>query len=155
LAWAKLLVTQGSKVKRPPKKSRAVHDNCCCIRNHHRGGLVAHDVHYAITHHLSAATCPCCQGCTIASTTKRKVQDNRTGHRRVGPNCRFIASPEVGLGATVVTLQTRYPYVQALTQDKEQDMHPRVATCPAAPEPASLIGRAPTPPRVSWLRTRL
>jgi hypothetical protein len=25
-------------------------------------------------------------------------------------------------------------------------------TCPVAPDPASMIGRAPTPPRVPWLR---
>jgi hypothetical protein len=28
------------------------------------------------------------------------------------------------------------------------------ATCPVALDPASLIGRVPTPPRVSWLSTR-
>jgi hypothetical protein len=31
------------------------------------------------------------------------------GHRRVGPTCKFAASPEVDLGATVGTLQTGYP----------------------------------------------
>jgi hypothetical protein len=38
-------------------------------------------------------------------TTKIKVQDNRAGRRRVGPIYGFTASPEVGPGATVGTLQ--------------------------------------------------
>jgi hypothetical protein len=53
----------------------------------------------------------------IASTAKQKV-DNRVGRRRVGPTCGFIASPEVGPGATVGTVQTGYPYIQASSQDK-------------------------------------
>jgi hypothetical protein len=39
----------------------------------------------------------------IASTAKQKI-DNRAASRRVGPTCGFIASPEVGPGATVGTL---------------------------------------------------
>jgi hypothetical protein len=76
----------------------------------------------------------------------------------------------VGLGATVGTLQTGYPLVQASSQDKERGMQPRSVTCPAAPEPASqprwalrlpcvqrlwsapLIGRALEPPCVPWHR---
>jgi hypothetical protein len=53
----------------------------------------------------------------IASTAKQKV-DNRVGRQRVGPTCGFIASPEVGPGATVGTVQTGYPYIQASSQDK-------------------------------------
>jgi hypothetical protein len=53
----------------------------------------------------------------IASTVKQKV-DNRAGHRRVGPTCGFVASPEVGRGVTIGTLQTGYPYIQASSQDK-------------------------------------
>jgi hypothetical protein len=53
----------------------------------------------------------------IVSSTKQKV-DNRVGRRRVSPTCRFLASPEVGPGATVGTLQTGYPYIQASSQDK-------------------------------------
>jgi hypothetical protein len=48
----------------------------------------------------------------ISSTTKQKI-DNRAGRQRVGPTCEFVASPEVCPGATVDTLQTRYPYIQA------------------------------------------
>jgi hypothetical protein len=32
-------------------------------------------------------------------------------------------------------------------------VHPRTTTCPTAPNPASLLGRAPVPPRVTRLRT--
>jgi hypothetical protein len=46
----------------------------------------------------------------IASSAKQKV-DNRLEHRRVGPICWFVASPEVGPGASVGTLQTGYPYI--------------------------------------------
>jgi hypothetical protein len=53
----------------------------------------------------------------ITSTAKQKV-DNRAGHRRVGPTCRLVASPEVGPGATVGILQTGYSYIQASSQDK-------------------------------------
>jgi hypothetical protein len=34
----------------------------------------------------------------------------------------------------VGTLQTRYPRIQASSQDKEQSMHPRAATYPVAPD---------------------
>jgi hypothetical protein len=46
----------------------------------------------------------------------------------IGPNCGFAASPEVGPGASVGTLKTRYPHIQALSQYKEQGMHSRAAT---------------------------
>jgi hypothetical protein len=48
---------------------------------------------------------------TIASADKQKVQDNRAGCRRVGPTCRFTASPNVGLGPTIDILQAEYPYI--------------------------------------------
>jgi hypothetical protein len=52
----------------------------------------------------------------------KNIQDNRVGHRRVGPTYGFVASPEVGSVATISTLQTGYPYI--LSQDKEQGVHP-------------------------------
>jgi hypothetical protein len=76
------------------------------------------------------------------------------GEKEVGPTCGFTASPEVGLEATVSTLQTEYPRMQASSQEKEWGVQPCATTCPTAPEPASLVRRAPTPPRVSWLQTR-
>jgi hypothetical protein len=38
------------------------------------------------------------------------------------------------IGVNLGTLQTRYPRVQALRRDKGQVVHPRAATCPAAPD---------------------
>jgi hypothetical protein len=72
-AWVELLVTQQNKVKRPLRKSRTVHDDCCCIRNCHRERLIAHDVHYTMIHHSSVATHPWCQGHHIILTIKQKV----------------------------------------------------------------------------------
>jgi hypothetical protein len=88
----------------------------------------------------------------------------------VGPTYGFAASPEVGPGTTVGTLQTGYRRLQASSQDKEggrattcrhvsrsteiclpAEVGSEATTCPAAPEPASLVQRAPAPPRVSWL----
>jgi hypothetical protein len=51
-----------------------------------------------------------------------KVPKKQRGKRDVGPTRGFTASPEVGPGATVGTLQTRYPRVQVLGQDKRRDM---------------------------------
>jgi hypothetical protein len=56
---------------------------------------------------------------------------------------------------SVVTLQTEYPYIQALSQDREQDVHPCAATYPIVPDPASQSRWAPELPRVQWLRIRL
>jgi hypothetical protein len=49
--------------------------------------------------------------------------------KNVGPTRGFTASPEVGPRATVGTLQTGYPRVYALGQDKRHDMHPHALTC--------------------------
>jgi hypothetical protein len=46
------------------------------------------------------------------------------GERDVGPTYGFTASPEVGSGATIGTLQTGYLHVQALSQNKVQGMRP-------------------------------
>jgi hypothetical protein len=51
----------------------------------------------------------------------------------------------------VGTLQARYPRIQDSSQGKEKGVHLRTATCPAAPDPASLprwalvLPRAPRP----------
>jgi hypothetical protein len=49
----------------------------------------------------------------------------------VGPTRGFVASPEVGPGATVGTLRTGYPRVQAPSQDKRQGGR----ACPCVPRP--------------------
>jgi hypothetical protein len=47
-----------------------------------------------------------------------KVPKKQRGKRDVGPTHGFTASPEVGPGATVGTLQTSYPRVQVPGQEK-------------------------------------
>jgi hypothetical protein len=88
----------------------------------------------------------------IASTVNQKV-DNRVGRRRVGPTYEFVASPQVGLGATIGTLQIGYPYIQASSQDKLQGVHPHTTTCPIAPDLASRLRWALMLPHVLWLQT--
>jgi hypothetical protein len=92
----------------------------------------------------------------------------------IGPTCGFAASPEVGSGVTVGTLQTGYLYAQDLTQvPQRQTSHLAqegfgVATCPVTPgpplgegglqcrheshgsRPASRCGRALASWRVPW-----
>jgi hypothetical protein len=87
--------------------------------------------------------CPHHRGHATASTVKVKIQNSRMGRRESGPTCAFITSPEAGPEATIGTLQTRYPRVQASSQDKEQDMLPCAVTCPVASNPVSLLRRAP------------
>jgi hypothetical protein len=48
--------------------------------------------------------------------------------QKIGPTCGFTASLEVGPRASVGTLKTEYPRIQALNQDEEQGVHPRAAT---------------------------
>jgi hypothetical protein len=54
---------------------------------------------------------------------------------------------------TIGILQTGYHSVHASSQDKEHDVHPRAATCPAALDPVSLPRWAPTLPRTPQLQT--
>jgi hypothetical protein len=82
----------------------------------------------------------------IASTVKQKV-DNRAGRRRVGPTCGFVASPKVGLRATVGILQTGYLYIQASSQNKLQGEHPHAVMYPTALDLASRLRWAPALPR--------
>jgi hypothetical protein len=42
-------------------------------------------------------------------------------------------------------LQTEYPYVQASSQDKSAEVDSEATMCPVAPEPTSLMRRAPDP----------
>jgi hypothetical protein len=82
-----------------------------------------------------------------------KRLDNQVGRRKIGPTCGFATSHEVGPGASVDTLKTRYPRIHALSQDKLQDMHPRTATQAVASDHTSLQRWAPEPPRVLQPRT--
>jgi hypothetical protein len=76
------------------------------------------------------------------------------GKRDVGPTYEFAASSEVGPGATIGTLHTGYPRVQASSQDKEWGMHPRATMCLVVLDPTSLIGWAPVLPCVLGSRPR-
>jgi hypothetical protein len=66
----------------------------------------------------------------------KKIQDNRVGCQKVGPTYGFTTSPEVDLGTTVDTLQTEYPYIQALSQDREWGVHCHV---PCSTGPCFLV----------------
>jgi hypothetical protein len=70
------------------------------------------------------------QGCTTAL----KYQDTKfrkaAREKDVDPTCGLSASPEVGPGATVGTLQVGYSHVQALSQDEGKDVHSHAPTRP-------------------------
>jgi hypothetical protein len=77
-------------------------------------------------------------GGTAPPLQSRQVQISskpRKG-KGIGPTCEFTASPKVGLGATVYTLQTGYPHAQDLSLvPQHQTPHPAgkgsgVAACP-------------------------
>jgi hypothetical protein len=90
------------------------------------------------------------------------ILEGLCGESRCWPHLQVRCLFEVGLGATVGTLQTGYPRVPASRKDKGKDVHPRAATrhavpnpamCPTIPDPTSLLERAPMPPHIPWLRT--
>jgi hypothetical protein len=89
-------------------------------------------VHYGADRQLSAATHPLTRA-HYHFNCQDQISEESCRERDVGPTCEFTASPEVGPGATIGTLQTRYPRVQASSQDSGQDVHPRAATHPATP----------------------
>jgi hypothetical protein len=87
---------------------------------------------------------PCC---TTASKSQRTRLRKAAREKDVGPTRGFVASPGVGPGATVGTMRTGYPCVQALSQDKRQG-RACVLACPRAPAPASRLSAALGPSRV-------
>jgi hypothetical protein len=80
----------------------------------------------------------------VISHSRTKYRENETREQKyfmsimpmqvyntpLGFTCGFAASPEVGPGATVGTLQAGYPRVQALSQDEGQDVRSHVPICP-------------------------
>jgi hypothetical protein len=66
---------------------------------------------------------------------------------------RLLVQEGRGNGALVSTLKTRYPCIQALSQNKEQGMHPRPAMQAVALDNTSLQRWALEPPRVPQART--
>jgi hypothetical protein len=81
---------------------------------------------------------PCIYRATPPLRNPNVQNSERLHEKDVGPTRGFTASPGVGSGATVDTLKTRYPCVQALSQDERQDR--RVCRLRGAPEL----------PRASW-----
>jgi hypothetical protein len=81
------------------------------FKNHHHDCIDVHDAHYAADRQSRAVVCPQHQGRTTVSTANVKFQKSWAGKRYVGPTCGFTASPQLDPGATVDTLQTRYPRV--------------------------------------------
>jgi hypothetical protein len=105
---------------------------------------------------------------------KYKYHKSYAGEKILAPPCGFAASPTVGPGAAVDTLQTGYPYAQDLNQVlRHQTPHlPQegsgVSMCPMAPgpplgegglwchhvsrgsRPASWCRRALASPRFPW-----
>jgi hypothetical protein len=89
----------------------------------------------------------------------RKIISISTGHnlnsvkfpKSLNFMCTTYATGKLIVRLSVGVLQTGYPYIQALSQDRERGMHPHIAMSPAVPDPASQLGRAPALPRVQWL----
>jgi hypothetical protein len=63
------------------------------------------------------------------TNSQDRISEKLCRERDVGVTCGFTTSPEVVSGATIGTLQSGYPCVQASSQDKGQYMRPRAATC--------------------------
>jgi hypothetical protein len=63
-----------------------------------------HYAHYTTTLQSGMVECPQRQGHTTVSTAGIHVQNSHAAWRDDCPTYKFIASPEVGLGATVGTL---------------------------------------------------
>jgi hypothetical protein len=93
------------------------------------------------------------QGRTTASRYQGTKFKKAAREKDAGPTSGFATSPEVGPGDIVGTLQTGYPRIQALSQDKGQDICSRVPTCPVPPALASWLMAALEPPHVSWLQS--
>jgi hypothetical protein len=139
--------------------------------NHSSSACIIHGMHFGMMHQLDADACPMVEA-HYHINNQHRILEKLHGETDVGPTCGFIASPEVGQGATVGTMQTGHPHVQASKQDKGQDMHPRAAichrssrtcppppylgghvTCSKAPDPTPPPRRAPALPRVLGLWT--
>jgi hypothetical protein len=93
-----------------------------------RGEINRCFAHRSITHESRVTTRPQVKPNSCYEYQDAKFQKNSTGKEMLAPP-RFTTSPEVGPGATVGTLRTRYPRVQVLGQDRRRDMQ---ITCPYA-----------------------
>jgi hypothetical protein len=135
-----------------------------------RDGSARHSKRHSVPCRSCAATRPLAGPHYRFKITMHKIQKSSTGKDN-GPTHRFTTSPRVGPGATIGTLKTGYPRLQALSQDegtRRALMRTHVSrgssshllaqdssgatTCPTASALASRLRAAPEPPRVLWLQ---
>jgi hypothetical protein len=94
--------------------------------------------------------------CTTTSESQHIKTQKVARGKDVGPTHGFASSPEVGPGATVGTLRTGYPRVQASSQDNGSRLlaegSSEAATCPRGLGSRSQLGAAPGLPRVAAAR---
>jgi hypothetical protein len=83
-----------------------------------------------VSHEDRGPACVHWQGRTTASKYQGTKFRKAAWEKDVGPTRGLAASPKVVPEATIGTLQTGYPHVQALSQDEGQDMHSHASTCP-------------------------
>jgi hypothetical protein len=76
-----------------------------------RGEINTRFAHRSIPHESQVATRPLVKPNSRFAIPRYKVPKKQRGKRDVGPTRGFTASPKVDPGATVGTLQTRYPRV--------------------------------------------
>jgi hypothetical protein len=74
-----------------------------------RGEINRRFTRCSISRESQVATRPLVKPNSRFAIPRYKVRKKQHGKRDVGPTRGFTASPEVGLGATVGTLETRYP----------------------------------------------
>jgi hypothetical protein len=114
----------------------------CCIGKHQTRRNGIHVAHLSAFVPIKYRHMP--TGGTAPPLQSRQVQISSKSHRRkgIGPTCGFTSSPDVGLGATIGTLQIRYPRALDLSPvPQRQTLHPagtgsRVTTCPCSSRPA-------------------
>jgi hypothetical protein len=144
-------------------------DFCCVVTTH--GELLRETVPSgtpctAASHADRGSPRACWQGRTTALRYQGTKFRKAAREKDVGPTHGFTASPKVGPGATIDTLQTGFPCIQALSWDKGQDVRSctpvclvtldpdswlGAAMCPVAPAPTCWFGAASEPPHVPWL----
>jgi hypothetical protein len=72
--------------------------------------IVSHDVHFNMMRQSGMDTCAKEEE-HYHSNSQDGISEKLRGERDVGPTCGFTTSSEVGSGATIGTLQNRYPRI--------------------------------------------
>jgi hypothetical protein len=133
------------------------------------GGINGRFARRSIAHESRVATRPQVKPNSRFEYQYAKFQKKTAREKRCWPHHGFATSLEVGPGATVGTLEIRYPRVQLPGQDRRRDMQNHMplrviclgvnrmpqassgaATCPAPSAPATRPETALGPPRVPW-----